>query len=85
MGHGGITTGLLHALIATDLPGPGSVFARQQWSFPRPVYIGDTIRATATVTRANERRHFAELAIEVRNQNGEVVLEGEASVFQARP
>jgi acyl dehydratase len=85
MGHGGITTGLLHALIATDLPGPGSVFVRQQWSFPRPVYIGDTIRATATVTRANERRHFAELAIEIRNQDDEVVLEGEATVYQALP
>lgn len=85
MGHGDITTGLLHALIATDLPGPGSVFARQNWSFPRPVYIGDTIRAEVTVMRANERRRFAELVIAVRNQHGEIVLEGEAAVFQAQP
>ena len=43
--QGGITTGLLHALVAMDLPGPGSVFVRQQWTFPAPVYIGDAIRA----------------------------------------
>ncbi len=85
LAQGGITTGLLHALVAMELPGPGSVFARQRWSFPRPVYIGDTIRAQVTVTRANERRHFAELAVEVRNQQGELVLEGEATVFQAHP
>jgi hypothetical protein len=38
--QGGIATGLLHALVAMDLPGPGSVFTKQEWSFPNPVYIG---------------------------------------------
>jgi 3-hydroxybutyryl-CoA dehydratase len=41
--QGGLATGLLHALVAMDLPGPGSVFMSQSWSFPRPVYIGDTL------------------------------------------
>ena len=45
LAQGGIATGLLHALVAMDLPGAGSVFVRQRWSFPRPVYIGDTIEA----------------------------------------
>ena len=49
MAQGGITTGLLHALVATDMPGPGTVFTNQNWSFPKPVYIGDTIHAEATV------------------------------------
>ncbi len=48
--QGGIAVGLLHALVAMDLPGPGSVFLNQRWSFPNPVYIGDTIRAEATLT-----------------------------------
>ena len=43
--QGGIATGLLHALVAMDMPGPGSVFLNQSWNFPKPVYIGDTIRA----------------------------------------
>ena len=51
---------LLHALVAMDLPGPGSVFMRQQWAFPRPVYIGETITAEATVTSVDSRRAIAE-------------------------
>ncbi len=85
MAQGGIATGLLHALVAMDMPGPGSVFLRQRWSFPRPVYIGDTIRARAEVTAARPRRSMFELAIEVTNQHGETVLEGEATVLQDRP
>lgn len=81
--QGGIATGLLHALVAMDLPGPGSVFLRQQWSFPRPVYIGETITAEATVISANGRRAIAELDVAVRNEAGETVLEGAATVWQA--
>ncbi len=84
MAQGGIATGLLHALVAMDMPGAGSVFMRQSWSFPRPVYIGDTIRARAIVKSVRERRGIAELEFTVSNQNGEVVLEGEATIFQAR-
>jgi acyl dehydratase len=83
--QGGITTGLLHALVAMDLPGPGSVFVKQQWTFPAPVYIGDTIHASATVTRVNPRRAIAELAFEVTNQDGDAVLRGEATVLQVTP
>ena len=49
MAQGGITTGLLHALVAMDMPGSGTVFVTQNWSFTKPVYIGDVIRAEATV------------------------------------
>ena len=83
MAQGGIATGLLHALVAMDLPGPGSVFTRQRWEFPRPVYIGDTIRAEGTVVSGNERRRLYEMAFVVRNQAGEAVLQGEATVYQA--
>ena len=47
--QGGLTTGLLHALVAMDLPGPGSVFLSQNWKFTSPVFIGDTITADAEV------------------------------------
>ncbi len=47
--QGGIATGLLHALVAMDMPGPGSVFLSQAWNVPKPVYIGDRLRAEATV------------------------------------
>jgi acyl dehydratase len=83
MAQGGITTGLLHALVAMDMPGPGTVFMSQEWSFPRPVYIGDTITAEATVKSVVDGRPMATLGFSVRNQDDEGVLEGEATVYQA--
>jgi acyl dehydratase len=85
MAQGGIATGLLHALVAMDMPGAGTVFTKQSWTFPRPVYIGDTIRAEATVLSLNPWRPMADLAFTVTNQDGEEVLKGEATVFQATP
>ena len=76
--QGGLTTGLLHALVATDLPGPGSVFLSQNWKFTAPVYIGDTITATAEVTKVHETKPVTTLAVRITRQTGEVVLEGEA-------
>lgn len=83
MAQGGIATGLLHALVAMDLPGAGSVFVRQSWKFPKPVFIGDTITATGTVTSVQDNRGMAEMEFRVTNQDGDVVLEGEALVYQA--
>ena len=81
--QGGIATGLLHALVAMDLPGAGSVFLRQSWKFPNPVYIGDMITATGTVKAVKPKRGMAEMEFRVTDQNGEVVLEGDALVYQA--
>ena len=83
--HGGLTTGILHALIAMDLPGPGSVFMSQSWSFPRPVFIGDTIVAEGTVKSAREGCGIYVMEFVVRNQAGEEVLTGEAAVYRATP
>jgi acyl dehydratase len=83
--QGGLTTGLLHALVAMDMPGPGSVFVTQSWAFPRPVYIGDTITAEATVRSARASRRLYELDFVVRNQDGEEVLTGRATLYRAEP
>ncbi|MFW6088629.1 MAG: MaoC family dehydratase [Gemmatimonadota bacterium] len=76
--QGGLTTGLLHALVAMDMPGPGTVFLSQDWKFTAPVYIGDTITATATVLKVHESKPVTQLAIEVERRDGETVLTGEA-------
>lgn len=81
--QGGITTGLLHALVAMDMPGPGSVFTQQWWTFPKPVYIGDTLNAQATVTSLHQRLPMPDLSFVVTNQDGVEVLTGEATVYQA--
>jgi acyl dehydratase len=85
MAQGGITTGLLHALVAMDLPGPGSVFISQQWSFPKPVLIGDTITATGVIKSWRAARSVGVMEFTVVNQHGETVLQGEASVYRAAP
>jgi len=76
--QGGLTTGLLHALVAMDLPGPGTVFLSQNWKFTAPVFIDDTITAEAEVISIHESKPVTQLKINVKRQTGETVLEGEA-------
>lgn len=83
--QGGLTTGLLHALVAMDLPGPGSVFLSQNWKFTAPVYIGDTITAQAEVTSVHATKPVTQLAVTVTRQTGETVLEGEAWCYTLSP
>jgi acyl dehydratase len=83
--QGGLTTGLLHALVAMDLPGPGSVFLSQNWKFTAPVYIGDTITARAEVASVHATKPVTQLKIQVTRQTGETVLEGEAWCYTMRP
>jgi len=80
--QGGLTTGLLHALVATDLPGPGSVFLSQNWKFTAPVYIGDTITAEAEVLSVHATKPVSQLRVRVTRQTGETVLEGEAWCYR---
>jgi acyl dehydratase len=76
--QGGLTTGLLHALVAMDMPGPGTVFLSQNWKFTAPVFIDDTITAEAEVLSVHETKPVTQLKIKVIRQDGETVLEGEA-------
>ena len=83
--QGGLTTGLLHALVAMDLPGPGSVFLSQQWKFTAPVYIDDTITAEAEVVSVHATKPVTQIRVVVTRQTGEVVLEGEAWCYTMVP
>ena len=76
--QGGLTTGLLHALVATDMPGPGTVFLNQNWQFTSPVFIGDTITAEAEVLEIHQTKPVTKLKITITRQTGEKALEGEA-------
>lgn len=83
--QGGLTTGLLHALVAMDMPGPGTVFLSQNWKFTAPVFIDDTITAEAEVLSAHPTKPVTQLAIKVTRQDGETVLEGEAWCYTFTP
>ena len=76
--QGGLTTGLLHALVAMDMPGPGTVFLSQNWKFTAPVFIGDTITAEAEVMSVHETKPVCQLSFKITRQDGETVLAGEA-------
>jgi acyl dehydratase len=83
--QGGLTTGLLHALVAMDMPGPGTVFLSQNWKFTAPVFIGDTITAEAEVVGLHETKPVSHLRVVVTRARGEVVLEGEAWCYTFAP
>ena len=82
--QGGVTSGLLNAVVAEDLPGPGSVFLHVDWSFKAPTRPGDTIVAEVEVLEAREDKPITRLRTTVTNQDGVVVLDGEALVWTER-
>lgn len=83
--QGGLTTGVLNALVAMDMPGPGTVFLSHDFKFIAPVYIGDTITGQAEVLSVHASKPVTRLKIAVTRQTGETVLEGEAWCYTFSP
>jgi acyl dehydratase len=79
--QGGVTSGLLNAVVAEDLPGPGSVFLHVDWSFRAPVRPGDEITAEVEVIAVREDKPLTRLRTTIVNQEGTVVLDGTALVW----
>ncbi|MGE6258272.1 MaoC family dehydratase [Heyndrickxia sporothermodurans] len=76
--HGLLTSSLLSQLLGMHLPGKGSVYMEQTIRFTSPVFIGDTITATATVQEFLEEKRIIKLLTECHNQNDVLVLTGSA-------
>jgi acyl dehydratase len=83
--QGGLTTGILNALVAMDIPGPGTVFLNHGIKFLAPVFIGDTITGEAEVLSVHETKPLTRLKVAITRQTGERVLEGEAWCYTMRP
>jgi 3-hydroxybutyryl-CoA dehydratase len=79
--HGMLAASLVSAVLGTRLPGPGTIYLGQTLSFKGAVRIGDAITATVTVTKVREDKPIATLETVVTNQQGDVVLSGEAVVL----
>ena len=79
--QGGVTSGLLNAVVAEDVPGPGSVFLHVDWGFRAPVRPGDEITAEVEVIEVREDKPLTTLRTTVVDQNGAVVLDGTALVW----
>jgi acyl dehydratase len=79
--QGGVTSGLLNAVVAEDLPGPGTVFLHVDWDFKAPVRPGDEITAEVEVLEARDDKPLTRLRTTITNQDGTVVLDGSALVW----
>jgi acyl dehydratase len=79
--QGGVTSGLLNAVVAEDLPGPGSVFLHVDWRFLQPVRPGDVITAEVEVVAVRQDKPIHTLRTTITNQDGTVVLDGQATVY----
>jgi acyl dehydratase len=83
--QGGITTGLLNAVVASDLPGPGSVFLHVDWSFKAPVRPQDEITAEVEILETRQDKPITRLRTTITRQDDVVVLNGTALVWTESP
>ena len=79
--QGGVTSAILNAVVAEELPGPGTVFLQVSWSFEAPVRPGDTITGEVEVTSVREDKPITTLDTRVVRDDGTVVLTGEAVCY----
>jgi acyl dehydratase len=79
--QGGVTSGLLNAIVAEDLPGPGSVFLGVEWRFVKAVKVGELITGRVEVTNVRGDKPICTIATSIRNENGEDCLVGTAVTY----
>jgi acyl dehydratase len=79
--QGGVTSGLLNAIVAEDLPGPGSVFLSVEWKFVKAVKVGEQILGRVEVTSVRDDKPICTLATSVRNSDGDTCLVGTAVTY----
>ncbi len=83
--HGGLISGILNALVAEDMPGPGTVFMSMDLQFLKPVYIGGTITATAEAVEVHPEKPVCTLAVRIVRDDGETVLTGTTVCYRMQP
>lgn len=79
--QGGVTTGILNALVAEDLPGPGTVFLGVEWRFVKAVGVDEEITGRVEVTQVRDDKPICTLATTVRNGAGDICLTGTATTY----
>lgn len=79
--HGMLSAGFISNVLGNQLPGPGTIYMGQELRFVRPVYIGDTVTATVTVSERIPEKNRLKLDTVVTNQRGEPVITGTATVM----
>lgn len=82
--HGMLPAGFISAILGTELPGPGTIYIKQELEFLAPVHIGDTITARAEVVEVIAEKNRIRLKTTCFNQEGTIVLDGEATASPPR-
>jgi 3-hydroxybutyryl-CoA dehydratase len=80
--HGFLTGALISTVFGTILPGPNTIYLNQELNFKAPVKIGDTITAECEVLQKNDAKKIMKFKTQVKNQEGTVVLDGQATVMK---
>ena len=83
--HGMLLAGFISAVMGNKLPGPGTIYIKQELHFLAPVYVGDTITARAELIEIVPEKNRARLKTTCLNQDGKTVLDGEALVSPPKP
>jgi acyl dehydratase len=83
--QGGLTSGLLNAIVAMNLPGPGTVFLETCWRFTNPVFIGDTIVGEVEVLEVHKTKPVSRIGVRIVRSDGETVVDGHAWCYTAAP
>ena len=79
--QGGVTSGLLNALVAQDLPGPGTVFLGVEWKFVKAVGVGEEIVAQAEVLSVRDDKPICTLATTIVDSAGDICQSGKATTY----
>ena len=79
--QGGVTSAILNAMVAEDLPGPGTVFLQANWTFKAPVRPGDTITGHVELTRVRTDKPITEMITRIVRDDGTLVLDGTAVCY----
>ncbi|KAB0285400.1 MULTISPECIES: MaoC family dehydratase [Vibrio] len=79
--HGMLASSLISGLLASKVPGAGSIYLGQSLKFVRPIFVGETVTAKVEVTSVRDDKPIAVISTQVLNANGEVAVDGEATVM----
>ncbi len=82
--HGMLLGGFMSAILGNQLPGPGTIYIRQELNFLRPVHIGETIIARVEIVEVLPEKNRIRLKTTCVNQDGILLVEGEAIVSPPR-
>jgi 3-hydroxybutyryl-CoA dehydratase len=80
--HGILSGSLISTVLGTKLPGINTIYMKQDFQFKAPVYFGDELTARAEVTEKKDDKHIIKLRTFVTNQDGKIVVDGEAVVMK---